>query len=997
MYFKSDRERLAHPQASLLPSYILAEWMGNELSDLHIGLMSRPLVEITADLKTLKTDPPAAKIIYWLCIEKGHKEISDEELRQVARDLGLEENELYSAALHSGRISLLVPSWGRLISSEMRYKIFLTACKSGVFDLINELIKCNPAEILSMIRANNYEGFHHAALYGHNHVFKELLRHLRPDEKFKMIEANNYGVLYNAVQCGDLAIINKIAAIASDRMKEILAAQGYRILKVAIEKGDLLVTERLLTFLDGKVTEAIGSMGYMPLSLAAKRGHFYLLQMLMKTLFITLEAKLDEDIRLGRITPSAKEARLETELLTMLQANNYGVYHSAAQNGHLKMFHHLVKLLPSEQRSSELLKMIRSENYYVFCMAASGNSVEFLELLVSLVPEDEIEKMLAANDCEALYAPLNQQSSKIIAWLLRFPSTLVNLDTNEKLARILLDELKKASDAGWDIKSPEELKCYFYILRNLIRQNKVEVLPDILFLLEAPALKASLQEAFTAEGPNELLRLARRVGNQGAAEILLTITDVRELAVENNYYADEPDGAINLAAIVLNDHESALRDLSQEEKLGLEAAIVRYMPTVQGDRDELFMKLLQTLGALYIRDPAFIRVGNEVKKLPLDWGSFAELCTSLTPAEQEAALKAYYSHKTHTAFRYLSIPNDWMHPEADYVEADPDDPSRRWAVIDDTHLDLILLYWQGAIDSDIPDEDGYTPETRMEFFIHTLAEMGRAHNWDNSEVTYDDEGSAFMREFDDMTADKPTCLVGMRKRLVHSVPGHRLLKVVTFEHIKQELSDFVCKHFASCVNDINRAALWDAWKSYIENLTPPMALQQLNIPVEVQAAFIGYLTEKYGKKFTEVKRFKEFVEKELQLVDGASDPLKTLHVLKLSGLAKPEYIQRLLCPITPGAAETSAAPATLTVAEDRGTAVIPATVAPLSIIIPSSEEDDIIRNAVGLSEESAVALPPTPRVVVFSPRNNFFSKAPLSPAVGAGEGVSTDFGPPPPA
>jgi hypothetical protein len=848
------------------------------------------------------------------------------------------------------------------------------------------------------MHSNNYENFRNAALYGHVHLFKDLLRHLDPAEKLRMIEADDYAVLYNAVKSGDLTIINKIATIASVRMKEILSAQGFRIINFAIEKGDLLVTERLLELLDGKVKEAIESFGYKPLSLAAKEGHFFVLQMLIKALFMKIEAEFNEDIRLGKKTLSDKKAIFEKALLKMLQANNYGIYHVAAYSGHLKMFRYLIEILPSEKKSEELLKMMRSENYYVFCMAASGNSVEFLELLVSLVPEDEIEKMLTANNCEALSMPLSQQSEGILTWLLRFPGTVVNLDTNEELARALLNELRKKReddpDAEWDTKSPAELKCYFYILRNLIRQNRVEVLPDILFLLEAPTLKASLQEAFTPEGSNELLRLARSKGNQGAAEILLAITDVRVLAAENNYYEDEPGGAIDLAAIALNDHESALRALSQEEKLGLEAAIVRYMPKVQESREALFGHLLHALGTLYTREPASIMVGSEVRKLPLDWASFSALCASLTPEQQEAALKSYYSHKTHTAWRYLSAPNYWMHPEAEYVAVDPEDPSKREAVIDDAHLDLILLYWQAASDSDIPDEDGYTTETRSEFFIHTLAEMGRAHNWDNSEVLYDDEGNAFLREFDDMTADKPTCLAGMRKRLVHSVPGHCLLKVVTLEHIKQELSDFVCKHFASCINDINRRALWSAWKSYVEELTPPMAMQQLNIPVEAQAEFIRYLTEKYGKKFTEVRKFKEFIEKQLQLAEGSSDPLNTLHVLKLSGLAKPEYIQRLLCPITPEATETSAAPAGPTVvattgAEDSDTAA-PGVGAP-SIVIPESGGDGVI-------DEGGIADAFPPRVAVLSPtRNTFFSKAPFSPAVGDGDGLSADFGRPPPA
>ena len=60
---------------------------------------------------------------------------------------------------------------------------------------------------------------------------------------------------------------------------------------------------------------------------------------------------------------------------------------------------------------------------------------------------------------------------------------------------------------------------------------------------------------------------------------------------------------------------------------------------------------------------------------------------------------AYYCHDVHTAYRYLSKPNNLMHPKASYVYIN-DARTQRWATFED-YLELIAFFYVAANDNEM--------------------------------------------------------------------------------------------------------------------------------------------------------------------------------------------------------------------------------------------------------------------------------------------------------
>jgi len=114
------------------------------------------------------------------------------------------------------------------------------------------------------------------------------------------------------------------------------------------------------------------------------------------------------------------------------------------------------------------------------------------------------------------------------------------------------------------------------------------------------------------------------------------------------------------------------------------------------------------------KNPAKISIEDRELTLPYDWAAFKAL--NLEGSERELALKAYYQHKDHSAWRYLSKPNPWMHRAASYVCVNPDNPAERWSTFKE-YSSLISLLFLAAQDEETAAINGYTVDTRIEHFI----------------------------------------------------------------------------------------------------------------------------------------------------------------------------------------------------------------------------------------------------------------------------------------
>lgn len=600
------------------------------------------------------------------------------------------------------------------------------------------------------------------------------------------------------------------------------------------------------------------------------------------------------------------------EVIEMVKARGYWALRAAIIGGHFSTMERLFELAPGK-----ILNMVRSHAYGAFEWAAAGGHLHILEKLIKCAPDDVI-KMIKANDYAAFRRAVAGEHTTIVNRLLLFPDILfyaeMNKDNRDKyrhyvrpfiIDRLLsLRALRFAAESAipridFDLKDKEEARCCLYILRNLIRRNDPELTNDICLLIEIPAVRALLHQEITPGCPNELVRLARAVGNKAAAEILLTVPAVERLAAHHGYY-NEIDGPLDLAILARGDRESSLHALSAAEEGQLAAAREQYYPIIhEKGVDPLLNDLRKELISRYRANPATIMVNGIKLILPVSWKSFSAL--TLTEEQRTEALKAYYRHTDHTALRYLYIPNYWMHPEASYVYIN-EARTKRWSTFEG-HKEHIVMLWLAAKDVTFPPTDEHTLDGRLDHFIRQLALIGRAHNWDEQHIqmkdgfpVLDEYGNPVKVERDDEEGDRPSCFSGAKKYLAQAMIGHKLFKCLTEQIIKQELRDFIRAYYRTLISDENRDKLLAAWTNYCASgdFADALPLRELDLSPEQQALFLQQLTVKYGSQFTGNKKFNLLIKEYLTLGTRETTPSDCFHALKLDALIN---LTQLLKPI----------------------------------------------------------------------------------------------------
>lgn len=607
--------------------------------------------------------------------------------------------------------------------------------------------------------------------------------------------------------------------------------------------------------------------------------------------------------------------RFPQQILNMISANHFEAFRQAAGNGHLMMINRFIERLPNEVRN-----MIKAKNYAAFRVASIHGYLDVVDRMLNLMPNHTYDMisvndftpfrgaatqghlalvdrfltllpehqvlMIAAYDFDAFRGTANQGHHQVIHRFLSIPAVLSYAEGHDReygaefVRPFITAQLGalRAERQAYELENPYAVftiaddikaKCCFFMLRNLIRRHDSTCLDDMRFLLDIPSVKNLVHVALPTCQQNELLRLALGAGNLGAAELLITIPAVAQLAEQNDYYRGEVRDGLDLRALA-HDRESSMRALTTGEAKRLQAAMTCYQPMLHSiGCINIIQELRQVLVNRYSAEPAMILRDNGKKMvLPMEWKAFQAL--GLNRAEKGRALKAYYQNKNHTAWRYLAKPNEWMDSQASYVNMNPKDHSQKWSTFEE-YQPLIAMLYLASTDANIPPTDGYTMETRLEHFIDELAYIGRAHNWDESRVKKtlngasqtDEDGFEVFEEYDDLKGDKPSCYSGVKRRLLQSVMGHRLLNVLTSDVIAEELRSFVRQYFKSTINASNQAELKTAYHDLIgENQYPNsfLKLKTLDIPPDEQSRFVDYLTEKYPEQFATDIGFKKQVE-----------------------------------------------------------------------------------------------------------------------------------------
>jgi hypothetical protein len=812
MIFRTEAERLQHPQAGLIPKNY---WQDENLFNNQLPEELLPLMQAADDTAFRQalgqiiwpTEAPKrtkAFLCALVMITVSRPTISAQGLYALISQLKLNQVEQLMAAFTLGRLDLLnlisrsykqTKQFSKLLK-ENSFQLGLLAVRYGYLDALRFVENSDP-ELLMTIRevptpANATDqilksiqllvGYSKmTALYGHLNI----LQHLETKIAHPLIISElNREVFQAAAAGGHFPILEYLEKKAPEQLYDMIEAA----LGTVIENGRLDVLHYLENKDRRRFQEKIAASAPVYFEIAVEAGHLEVLLYL--------------------------ESKAAGNLLAMITHNRFSLFQRSVQKGHSDITNHLLSFTDVFKYAE-----LHIEEYGPHVMAYITNQLQALRI------QKQTQEQAQAN-------------------------------------------------AVFDVTSEQQATHLFYVLRHLIRLNDPTLRDDLLFLLEIPSIKRLAHQAITSEQSNELIRLALSLDNQTAAELLLAIPAVRELAAANDYYRAEQRGALDLRALA-DDRESSMTALSQGEQRRLRAVIDQYQPLLQESGVTQCMDdLRQTLIGFYEALPATITIDNQdgstsTLTLPATWGAFQGL--ALTAEQRQDALKAYYQNPHHTAWRYLSKPNFWMHEQASYVYVDEHNHHHKWSTFEE-YQSLISLLYLAAIDEETVPIDGYTLKTRLEHFIEELALIGRAHNWDDTRVkidaggqpVLDKDGNPVFEEYDNRKGDKPSCFSGVKRRLFQAVQGHPLLVFLTREHVIQEINDFVRAQFQNAVTKDNSYALKTAWDKCMvgETLSTEdwMVLKQLDIPEAQQQQFIDCLSRKYQEQWKEDPQFLRLVQ-----------------------------------------------------------------------------------------------------------------------------------------
>jgi len=541
MKFKNDEQRMQHPQGKLIPQDVWDKFFWGELPDKLIPLMT---AEKDALLRRVRSVPyflNHERVAAWLAIAFSHPDLDVAMLHELSKAIHLKDYEPLITAATCGKLDYVIELDEKLTSQfnpdsldfkNIRKYLFYTAAKFGHLDILQYLEGRAPEKLQEMIAANDYEAFRLAARHGHIAIL-EYLETRASDKLQVMIASDVYEAFRLAARHGHIASLEYLKTRALDKLQVMIAANDYEAFRLAARHGHIAILEYLETLAPDKLQVMIASEVYEAFQLAALYGHLAILQHL--------------------------EDRAPDKLQDMIAANKYHAFKEAAKYGHLAILQHLEDRAPDK-----LQDMIVANKYHAFKEAAKYE-------------HHDVVSYLLAHSTAFSYAEQHDHEygeKYVHPFIANKLSTL-------RAEKAALDQ--ENPNAVIDIQNDDEAKVVFYMIRNLIRRNPPQCQNDLIFLLEIPAVKA-LAHTEVREGiPNELLRLAVTQGNQMAAELLLNIPAVRELAEQHQLYHGEARGGFDLSALAIN-HESSMTALTTDEQQCLEAAMARNNPLMKPNK-----------------------------------------------------------------------------------------------------------------------------------------------------------------------------------------------------------------------------------------------------------------------------------------------------------------------------------------------------------------------------------------------------------------------------
>ena len=427
--------------------------------------------------------------------------------------------------------------------------------------------------------------------------------------------------------------------------------------------------------------------------------------------------------------------------------------------------------------------------------------------------------------------------------------------------------LKKLKANDHALSQKEKIHGYC-VLRFLIRQNQDQDLDDIQYLIHHPSILPLLHRQIdikkTQGQPNQLLRLARLVGHDKAEQALLEINAVRAQAMTDAFYPQDAFSGPSMRTLS-GLKESSMEGLTLGEVRQVRRLAQYYQDALKeaGGPAKVLLAFKARLKQAYRQNPASIVIGRERVILPLAWDAFDALKqTSLADeANYNQALKAYYQHPYHSAYRYFLKPNRWMAEDAEDVIFIDSEQHLAHANFE-AYIKPIALLFLAMTDTNIDGQD------RFDCLANQIALLTRAKNW-QEQIKQSTTGPIVIEQ-DDLQGDKPSCDRGVRRRLFQTGFGHPLFDILQLSTVKQELNDFIHatykRYFKRRPN--LKEKVRHALASYIEDINDSVSLsiiKRCNLSQKSMRRFIQYMEKKYQDNFTTNPYFYQYIRKQFKL------------------------------------------------------------------------------------------------------------------------------------
>lgn len=711
----------------------------------------------------------------------------------------------------------------------------------------------------SIIQDDNYWVFNEACLGGHEHIAKWLLSQIDTKEQRQaMIKGKYFEPFVKACEGGHTKMALWLLTLATNNDEEMnLYVSAFTEAFLHSCAGGHLETARWLLRLSNmgiNIAKTIQPDITSAFTAACSNGQLKTANWLFSLADVFGERRsIIEAITHKTFSDScfhgqeaiahwlhevAVTMRIELE---MLRSDNYGAFENACLTGRLNIAQWLLSLTASEHERSAMLDFAHLDLSIIY---RNRNYEMFIWLI------EESTALFAQAESDNYF-----DDSLLESYLLRtvrdIPLSHVNLTRHQQ-------------NEFFDIEdSPHAIRIY-YILRWFIRSNNRAHDNDIAFLLNIPAIKFMAQQTIDDNGANELYALAISVGNHHAVNQLLHIHEINQLVSQNTTRMTQTLDMPRLTNLTDNP-ESSMVSLSASESDMLRVIKNHYSPTIQRvNTANVLNQLRDYLVDQYRHNPAIVQTDNQTVTLPLEYNNFQAL--NFTGRTLKKANEAYYQHPYHTAWRYLSKPNRWIHPQASYVEVDPNNYQQRWAMFV-THQDLIAQLFLAAKDVNPamkPTDKTITVADRVALFVNELAQIARAHNWDKSKLI--DNRS---QEYDDLEADRPSCSVGVKRRLFQSLLYHPLTTVISRDIVNQALTEELYRHFDNLISDHNAPQIKEILDDCVINFNYDRiaVLKQYDLNNDQQATLTGNLQDRFGTVFNE---FRPYILNRLKLATEQS-------------------------------------------------------------------------------------------------------------------------------